>query len=264
MIVRIDGREIECSVDEYRALFPDPKPITRIKSTTEKPTKKDKKPLNRWTKSEDKFLKQNILSGEKNYVEASEFLDRSETAVYTRCVRLGLVRALKKRKNKEAKSQKVVAIHKVDSVPVKKDKRGERMSWVQKKAKNYCETMGWNYNKAFTQACVDWKERGKGGSTKNDFPFFNTLKADSQEDFRNAMSHVVKNKRSFRQLDMNHVAMPSDEGESTDQWTDNKWLDFLNEFIIKSHKVASFFGVKDHFTVTKKHRTSYIVYGNGE
>jgi len=235
MIVRIDGREIECSVDEYKELFIKKENIVHAVKQDVK-TKSYPHGLRRWTKKEEKYIKQNFDFHKRNYDELAVSIGRSDKAIINRVQKLGLLRS----------KESIVKIPKIKKTIRADDVRRKRMSFINNRATNLQVKYNWSREKAMSQANMEWNNKNKNYDLEEhySFPKFSMIPDNNIKNIIPFIHHMVSNNEILTQKDISIITNTKDG-----VWNVYMWDEFLKEFIEQSRIIANYFNVRNRFSI---------------
>lgn len=256
------GEEIECTVAEYMEL----KKAGMIGDIPSKPEPKkigNRKGL-KWLDSEEQFIIKHMDKG-YNYLEAN-LPGRNIKALQNKVCKLRAEGRLKvgrmPRKDKQSRIMKSYS-----SPPKEQDGRVKRMSFIQKQAKYYMGQYDWDFEKARAQASEDWNNKtslGKVGPTAKpeqlsrtdlEFPTIFPVPEQNIGQVESVVRNMLSTTKKLQYFDVKWIGLK--EGED---WTGRLWIEFLNQFLLNSKKIAKAFNIKNKFKHTKINEYDVIIY----
>lgn len=258
--IRKEGLEIDCEVEEARALFPEifvgrkertndeereervtitPKRVVITPESVEAHKKAIKGLKNgcdnqhkRWSRKEISYIKKNYDPVTNNTQELAKALGRSRNSVRVKAQRMGLMNGLKKgRKNKTEVTSNRMA----------------RMRFINSRAKGLVETYGYSYNKARSMAAAEWNNKNQSSANKKIFPLMKTISMNNSKNLIPVLHHMVSNKGRLTIEEIERICDPD-----TGFWNSVTWRRFLIEIMEQSKEISKYFGVRNRFSIKRE------------
>jgi len=229
----------------------------------------------KWSDEEVAVLKAGIKNNDSFKDIASRLPLRNAKAVQERARKLGLLKEYVPKKNDSKKKTRVINFD-----DKHRDYLSKRLKFINNRGKSLSNEMGWSFEKARSQASLEWDEAQKRHKKNDDFEKFDDFKKkDSKKEV-----HVVE-KTKFPRFSViadfsQHLLvdlvknMMMNEGTiafedmffitnstGSTRWTTALWEDFISEFMTNSEKIANYFCVKNKFSIRKKGPFNIIKYG---